>query len=76
VKTGRDMESIAASTKDVWISDRAKKADKAPKRAPAKKAVAKKAQKKSPKKKSQPSSSRSSPRASTSRPRATAGSMR
>jgi len=28
VKTGRDMEDIAASTKDVWISDRAKRAQK------------------------------------------------
>jgi bifunctional non-homologous end joining protein LigD len=53
VKSGRDMEDIAASTKDVWISDRAKKADEAlvrKKAAPktkAKAAPAKKAQKKS-----------------------------
>ncbi|MGE4064422.1 MAG: DNA polymerase ligase N-terminal domain-containing protein [Rhodospirillaceae bacterium] len=32
VKTGRDMEDIAASTKDVWISNRAKKADEMPER--------------------------------------------
>ncbi len=57
VKTGRDMKHIAESTKDVWISDRAKNADKVPvraksekaiKRAPIKTAAAKKAQKKTP----------------------------
>jgi len=51
VKTGRDMENIAESTKDVWISDRAKKADKAPAKAKTIKPKAKKtpSQKKSPK---------------------------
>lgn len=50
VKTGRDMEHIAQSTKDVWISDRAKKADAPPARnrpkTAVKKVAAKKAQKK------------------------------
>ncbi len=51
VKSGRDMAHIAESTRDVWISDRARKADKmpgcaAPKKAAAKKVPAKKAQKK------------------------------
>jgi bifunctional non-homologous end joining protein LigD len=42
VKTGRDMEHIAESTKDVWISDRAKKADTMPVRVKPEKAAAKK----------------------------------
>lgn len=56
VKTGRDMEHIAESTKDVWISDRAKQADKRPPRAKpekiparAKRTAAKKTQKKTAK---------------------------
>lgn len=38
VKSGRDMKHIAESTKDVWISDRAGKADQMPVRTPKKKA--------------------------------------
>lgn len=51
VTSGRHMSDIAASTKDVWFSERAEKADKAPVRkakAAKKKAAPKSAQKKSP----------------------------
>ncbi len=52
VKTGRDMEKIAESTKDVWISDRARKADQTPDQRGQELAATKTLMKKSPVKKS------------------------